>query len=120
MLDRIEQALAEIRSMARTVGHSIVDVHEWDEEFRDRWVALLDEVGGAVQGRDSERLSELRGSLSALASDYSTAALPGLYWAEYGGLLLNLRNIATSMDRVVPGGVQGARSEPSGVAPGGG
>ena len=35
------QALAEIRSMARTLEFSIADENQWDDEFRERWTALL-------------------------------------------------------------------------------
>jgi hypothetical protein len=100
ILDRTEQALAEIRSMARTVGHSIFDTNQWDDEFRERWTGLLRELARAIQKPDSRRLGEIRAELRALAWDYSDEELSGLHWPEYGGLILNLRNIATSMDRV--------------------
>lgn len=100
VLDRTEQSLAEIRSMARTIEHSITDTNEWDEEFRDRWTELLQEVGWAIANPDSRRLGEVRTKLHALTSDYSTQQLSALHWSEYGGVILNLRNIATSMDRV--------------------
>jgi hypothetical protein len=100
ILDRTEQALAEIRSMARTFGHSITDSNEWDDEFRERWTELLREVAWAIQHPDSRRLAEIRVKLGVLANDYSDEDLPGLHWPEYGGLILNLRNIATSMDHV--------------------
>lgn len=100
ILDRTEQALAEIRSLARTLGHSISDSNEWDDQFRERWTGLLKEVAWAIQNPDARRLGEIRTKLTALATDYSDEDLPSLHWPEYGGLILNLRNIATSMDRV--------------------
>lgn len=100
ILDRTEQSLAEVRSMARTLGHSIIDTNEWDDEFRDRWTGLLRELAWAIQNPDARRLGEIRTKLQALASDYSDEDLSGLHWPEYGGLILNLRNIATSMDLV--------------------
>lgn len=100
ILDHTEQALAEIRSLARTVGHSIFDTNQWDDEFRERWTGLLRELAGAIQSPDSRRLGEMQAELSALAWDYSDEQLPRLHWPEYGGLILNLRNIATSMARV--------------------
>jgi uncharacterized membrane protein YgaE (UPF0421/DUF939 family) len=100
ILDRTEQALAEIRSMARTFGHSITDSNEWDDQFRERWTGLLREVAWAIQNPDARRLGEIRTKLKALADDYSDENLSSLHWPEYGGLILNLRNIATSMDRV--------------------
>jgi uncharacterized membrane protein YgaE (UPF0421/DUF939 family) len=100
ILDRTEQALAEIRSLARTLGHSILDSNEWDDEFRERWTGLLKEVAWAIQNPDSRRLGEIRLKLASLAADYSDEHLSSLHWPEYGGLILNLRNIATAMDRV--------------------
>jgi cell shape-determining protein MreD len=100
ILRRTEQALAEVRSIARTIGHSITDTKEWDSEFRTRWTDLIGQVAWAIQHPDADRLGEIRVRLGQLASDYSSEDLPGMHWPEYGGLILNLRNIATSMDHV--------------------
>ena len=95
-----EQAVAETRSMARTLGHSIEGVIEWEPEFRDRWIALLAEAGEAIGVPDAERVSQVRADLTRLAEEMSTEQLSGLHWPEYGALIMNLRNIVTSMDRV--------------------
>ena len=95
-----EQAVAEARSMARTLGHSIEDVIEWDPEFRGPWLALLKEAGDAIGEQDSARVTQVRADLTALAEDLSTADLSGRHWPEYGALIMNLRNVVTSMDRV--------------------
>lgn len=100
ILDRTEQALAEIRSMARTLEHSVSSSNRWDDEFRERWTRLLEEVAAAVRDSDGARLTALRGRLARLASDYSDENLPARHWPEYGGLLLNLRNVATAMGDV--------------------
>jgi uncharacterized membrane protein YccC len=100
ILDRTEQSLAEIRSMARTLGHSITDTNQWEDSFRKRWTGLLEEIAWAIQHPDARRLGEIRTKLGALASDYSDEDLSARHWPEYGGLILNLRNIATSMDLV--------------------
>jgi cell shape-determining protein MreD len=109
ILDRTEQSLAEIRSMARTLGHSITDTNEWDDGFRERWTGLLREIAWAIQHPDARRLGEIRVKLGALASDYSDEDLSARHWPEYGGLILNLRNIATAMDLV-------ASSDPVGTS----
>jgi len=95
-----EQAVAETRSMARTLGHSIADLNEWQPEFRDRWLDCLREAGEAIGAPDSARVTAVRARLNSLAGDLSGSDLPGLHWPEYGALILNLRNIVTSMDRV--------------------
>jgi Fusaric acid resistance protein-like len=100
ILELNEQAVAELRSMARTLGHSVDGVVEWEPEFRDRWIALLAEAGEAICVPDSERVSQVRADLSRLAEDMSTEQLSGLHWPEYGALIMNLRNIVASMIRV--------------------
>ena len=100
ILEHNEQAVAELRSMARTLGHSIEGVIEWEPEFRHRWVALLEESGEAIGVPDAERVSQVRADLTRLAEEMSTEQLSGLHWPEYGALIMNLRNIVTSMDRV--------------------
>jgi len=100
LLDRTEQALAEVRSMARTLHHSVIDSNLWDDRFRERWTALLEEVARAIQEADARRLAGARSELASLASDYSDENLSGRHWPEYGGLLLNLRHIAPSLDHL--------------------
>ena len=95
-----EQAIAETRSMARTLGHSLEAVNRWDDAFRDRWVGLLEEAGEAIGAPDSARVVAVRQGLAELAHDLSNAELSGTHWTEYGALIMNLRNVVTSMDRV--------------------
>jgi uncharacterized membrane protein YccC len=100
ILRRNEQAVAELRSMAVTLGHSIGAVVEWEPEFRNRWLAALAEAGEAIAAPDSARVVQVRAELNRLAEDMSTEDLPARHWPEYGALIMNLRNIVTSMDRV--------------------
>jgi uncharacterized membrane protein YccC len=95
-----EQAVAEARSMARTLGISIERVVEWEAEFRERWLALLKEAGEAIGAPDSARVAQVRADLTRLAEDLSSAELPRRHWPEYGALIMNLRNVVASMDRV--------------------
>lgn len=100
LLDRVEQAVAEARSMAGTLDHSITDTKEWDPAFRSRWVDLLEEAGTAIGDPDSSRIGAVHHGLSLLAEDYSTQDLPALYWTEYGALIVALRNLVTAMQPV--------------------
>ena len=95
-----EQAVAETRSMARTLGYSIDGLVEWEPAFRDRWLDLLEVAGEAITEPDPERVSEVRGELNALAEELSDRELSGRHWPEYGALIMNLRNVVTSMDQV--------------------
>jgi hypothetical protein len=98
-LDCLEQSLSEVRSMARTLAHSVNDLNEWDDQFRRRWTDLLREVGRALQRPSSDGLAQVRTELPVLASDYSDQHLSSLHWPEYGALILSLRNVASAMDR---------------------
>ncbi len=100
VLRRNEQAVAETRSMARTLGHSIESMTAWEPRFRDTWVALLAEAGAAISAPDSVRVAQVRRDLSRLAEDLSASHLSSLHWPEYGALITNLRNVVTAMDRV--------------------
>jgi hypothetical protein len=95
-----EQAVAEARSMARTLGHSIEGVIEWEPLFHSRWLALLQEAGDAILVPDPARVSAVREGLNRLAEELSTEQLSARHWPEYGALIMNLRNVVTSMDRV--------------------
>lgn len=105
LLHRIEQSLADTRSMVRTLGHSVSEVNAWDPVFRERWVRLLHDTGAAIMAPDAARVEQVREQLRELTGELSTEGLPSLHWPEYGGLIVSLRNIVTSMDEV-------ARSNP--------
>lgn len=98
LLERLEQSVAEVRSMIRTLDHSITELKEWEPEFRRRWIALVREAGVAIADPDADRVRTVRTDLAQLTSDLSTENLSALHWSEYGGLVLNLRNIVSSMD----------------------
>jgi len=101
ILERMEQAVAEVRSMARTLGYSIIDVHEWDDHFRTRWTGLVYDAGMAIADADEEGITRVRFDLTELAGELSEVDdLSARHWPEYGGLIINLRNISTSMDQV--------------------
>ncbi|HET9858353.1 MAG TPA: aromatic acid exporter family protein [Nocardioidaceae bacterium] len=100
LLRRMEQAIADIASMSRTLGHSISRMQEWDDTFRERWFDLLEDAAGAIAEPDSQRVAGVRLGLADLADDLSTDKLSARHWPEYGALIVNLRNIVTSMDRV--------------------
>ena len=100
MLHLLEQAVAETQSMVRTIAISADQARYWDEGFRSRWCAMLADTGEAVGAVDVERLQELRTELQRLAEDMSTDGLAGDQWHEYGGLIVNLRNVIDAVSRV--------------------
>jgi len=100
VLHLLEQAVAETQSMMRTIAISADQSRFWDEGFRRRWCTLLTGTGEAVGSVDVERLGELRTELQRLAQDMSTDELAGDQWHEYGGLIVNLRNVIDAVSRV--------------------
>ncbi|NUR09938.1 MAG: FUSC family protein [Nocardioidaceae bacterium] len=100
VLNDNEQAVAEVRSIARTLGTSAERVREWDPWFRQRWTRLVREAGEAIMTPDSTRVRRVHDELDRMVDEMSDQDLPGRYWAEYGGVIVSLRNVTTSMDRV--------------------
>ena len=104
VLHLLEQAAAEAQSMVRTIAISADQSRYWDEDFRTRWCALLAATGEAVGSVDVAALEEVRADLRRLADDLSTDALAATQWHEYGGLIVNLRNVIDAVSRVAAPG----------------
>lgn len=99
-LHLLEQALADILSMARTLATSAENATLWDKDFRSSFKHLLVRTAAAVDDQDEERLQGVRSDLGRFADELSTDSLPGSAWYEYGGLLVNLRNVVSSLAQV--------------------
>ncbi len=99
LLRRMEQAVAEIRSLARTLGGQTAHRETWGAAFADPWLAMLEDAGRAAGDADPELLRDVRRRLNVLTDQLrSTERSPD--WPVYGALLINLRNIVDAMDRV--------------------
>ena len=110
MLHLLEQAVADALSMVRTLASSAENSSLWDEHFRSSWRHLLASTAAAVGDRDAERLGMIRSELAALADDLSTDALARSAWQEYGGLVVNLRNVVDALAQVAQWNEGSARS----------
>ena len=99
-LHLLEQAVADTLSMARTLATSVENSTLWEEGFRSSWKRLLVETAGAVHDQDDDRLRQVRSDIGDLADELSTDSLPGSAWYEYGGLLVNLRNVVSALAQV--------------------
>jgi uncharacterized membrane protein YgaE (UPF0421/DUF939 family) len=97
VLQRLGQAVAEARSMVRTVALARVRPADWDPAFREPWLELLRETGEGVRGADAERLAATRAGLDELVARLDP---DGELWPFYGALIVNLRNILESLDVV--------------------
>lgn len=100
VLHRLEQAVAEVRSMARTLGVQAHGAQAWNEQFRETWVSLLAGAGAAVTDADPDAVAHVRRELADLVHSMSTRELPGMHWPQYGALVTNLRNVVEAMEDV--------------------
>jgi hypothetical protein len=100
ILGRLGQAVAETRSMARTIGHARVPMSEWDPGFRERWRELLNRAGEAISTGDAEAVASVRADLTACAEEVAVGHLREGFWPVAGALLVNLRNILDALDVV--------------------
>jgi uncharacterized membrane protein YccC len=92
VLERLELAVAETRSMIRSIELARVPPQDWDPDFREPWLGLLHRAGEAVSAADVAGLKAVRSDLDDLAGE----PLPPIY----GALLVNLRNIIEALDVV--------------------
>jgi uncharacterized membrane protein YgaE (UPF0421/DUF939 family) len=111
LLRRMEQAIAETRSMARTLGRSLAHGVEWDRSFRDGWIDLLGRTGTAVLEDDQHDLLRVRLALDSLVRTLQSEQHLSR-WPEYGALLLNLRNVVDTMEDVAVADPFGRPSHP--------
>ena len=100
ILGRLGQAVAETRSMARTIAHARVPTGDWDPGFRERWRDLLSRAGGAITAADAEAVTTVRADLSAYAEELEVGHLRAGFWPVAGAVLVNLRNILDALDVV--------------------
>jgi uncharacterized membrane protein YccC len=100
LLTRLEQAVAEARSMARTIDRAGPSVQEWDPAFRDAWLALLARLGESICAADAAALARVREDIERAAGALFGAGRATRLRPVHGALLVNLRNIAESMAEV--------------------
>jgi hypothetical protein len=99
LLRRMEQSVAETRSLARTLGGQQAHRDTWGDDFALPWIEMLGDTGRAAADADPARLHEVRARLVALTEEMRTTERSA-EWPVYGALIINLRNIIDSMDVV--------------------
>jgi uncharacterized membrane protein YccC len=99
LLDRIETAVAETRSMLHTLSRrrDLVDV--WQPPFRDGYLEVMDRAGRAIAEADQAPIQECLTRLDEVVSEVDSEDATPL-WPVYGSLLVNLHNILDAMDEV--------------------
>jgi uncharacterized membrane protein YgaE (UPF0421/DUF939 family) len=100
IINRLAQAVAEARSMARTIRVAPLAPGEWDPAFREPWMGLLERAGAAVERADVDGLRSARAELTELSDRLTGEQLHGGQWPMFGALLVNLRNVLDALDVV--------------------
>ncbi len=100
LLRHMEQAVAETRSIARTLERFLEQQREWDPGFRDGFIEAVRRGGRAIDAADADAIRDCRSQL-----DQILARLGGMdpvpeLWPVYGGLVVNLVNILEAMEEV--------------------
>jgi hypothetical protein len=88
LLVRLEQAVADTRSMARTIGRA-GPLSEWEPGFRHAWVAALAHAAGAVRDAHPDDVQRIYEDLESIADSASSHA--------ESALAVNLRNVLEAL-----------------------
>lgn len=100
LLRHMEQAVAETRSIARTLERGFEKSLTWDPAFRDGFVTALRRGGTAIDDADVEAIHACRRELDGLVDRLGRLESVPQIWPVYGGLVVNLANILESMETV--------------------
>lgn len=100
LLRRMEQALAEIRSLARTASYDQAGEPEWQPRFRTAYAAALRRAGDGLVRADRQALVAVRSDLDRLVDELAATSPGPRLWPVFGGLVVNLRNLVDAMDEV--------------------
>ena len=119
LLRRMEQAIAETRSLARTLGSQQAHKETWGPGFADPWIEMLGDAGRATRDADPAALLAVRGRLEAF-TEAMRATERSPEWPIYGALIINLRNIIDAMGEVAEAHPIGGRPLPLQIPPPGG
>ena len=98
LLRRMEQAVADTRSLARTIGAQ-AGAPAPDRSFAEPWVEMLGDAGRAASSADPAALLAVRERLAAFTDELRRTERSS-EWPIYGAMIINLRNIIDSMDEV--------------------
>ena len=100
LLRHMEQAVAETRSIARTLERFLEQQREWDLTFRDGYVDAVRHGGRAIVDADADAIRECRSSLDGIVARLGEVDPVPELWPVYGGLVVNLVNILEAMEEV--------------------
>ncbi len=99
-LRQMEQAVAETRSMARTLGSGSKPHQDQDAAFAEEWTSVLMATGRVIEGSDADAFHGVRQRLDTLVRELGAGGPLSPRWPVHGALIVNLRNILDAMDDV--------------------
>jgi uncharacterized membrane protein YccC len=100
LLRHMEQAVAEIRSMVRTLERHLGEHHRWDPAFRDGYVEAVRRGGQAIDDADPDGIRDCRAGLDRLVDLHGESPPAPDLWPVYGGLVVSLANTLEAMEEV--------------------
>ncbi len=109
LLRRMEQAVAETRSLGRTLGSQQAHRETWGADFADPWIEMLGDAGRGARDADPVVLLAVRRRLEDFTEELRSTERSA-EWPVYGALIINLRNIVDAMGEV-------AKAHPIGGVP---
>ncbi|MGO2360864.1 MAG: FUSC family protein [Brachybacterium tyrofermentans] len=111
ILARVEEGISHLRHLSRTLREGAYAEGEWDDRFRQRWVAIVRDAGRSIADPDAE-VEPIADRLSGLALDLAdNTELPRCSWPLYGSLIASMLHIAVIVDDVAS--ARAARETPS-------
>lgn len=100
VLFRLDEGIAHLRNLARTLETASYSESAWDTNFREQWVAALRDASRRIIQPDAD-VEPVVDRLDLLARNMATEAnLPEQEWPTYGALITSLRNIALLIEDV--------------------
>ena len=99
LLRRMEQAIAETRSLGRTLGSQQAHRVTWGSAFADPWIGMLGDAGRGARDADPVALLAVRRRLEDFTEELRSTERSA-EWPIYGALIINLRNILDAMGEV--------------------
>ncbi|MGD7001721.1 FUSC family protein [Corynebacterium halotolerans] len=100
ILIRVDEGIAYLRNLARTLEGASYSDTRWDRDFREQWAATARDAGRRIAHPDAD-VEPITGRLDKLARDMAHAEeLPDREWPLYGSLITSLRNISVGVDEV--------------------
>jgi Aromatic acid exporter family member 1 len=100
LLRHMEQAIAEIRSIARTLERFLEQEREWEPAFRGGYVDAVRRGGRAIDAADADEIRDCRSRVDELVDRMGSMEPVPELWPVYGGLMVNLANILDEMEEV--------------------